>query len=567
MPVETSLSSILTTRFDFGVPLEDIFPPGDVHSRLKFLFVIAYNEYRDCSSDIEDVLKYSQGSLQTRFDLKDKLILDIDYRNSIQGYPTGSYFWLLRHFLGLLPLPLLPTYTNGCWFDWVDIGEECRYVLKYFRGGSSSGRHRLDQEIADSMNMLPWQNLILLDLLVKFIRKICCPYHPNNINKESLITLGKFFCGSVLLRPYTPGNYTKNDTLLSLFLYIILRWKNLYNGADIAKDDNNNPNSFSNFNITSIYQRMPIIASLIKSSLKEAACQTETSLSSHTYCDVLNSDSANLQGSKDFVKKSDQNLYKLTFIEEEPEEVLENEDENDCYQTAIDFTLKSGTEERDVKDWSEVLQETLDTVRKVEEGYIYDDYETFNKEKYNQVGETSIGTVLNKISKQGWTYISSKSTPLKKSSTPKTTKPEEEDSYLKFPDPCDGIDFESSTKCTTKHVYLSKSTPIKKSSTPKNKPGQELSYAKFPDPCDNIQLESSTKTVPPAKSDSRVSEKLFQDSPATFVEDNSNQNLENRGGTSKRSRYVLKRMRLSLEFLRTLSPKRSVFNKVKYQKI
>lgn len=77
--------------------------------------------------------------------------------------------------------------------------------------------------------------------------------------------------------------------------------------------------------------------------------------------------------------------YKLTFIEEESSEC--SSETNEQYKTAPDeFHFSDLLQEGEVLDWRSVMEETVKTVQKIDEAYIYDDYETFKKEEFNQVG-------------------------------------------------------------------------------------------------------------------------------------------------------------------------------------
>lgn len=79
--------------------------------------------------------------------------------------------------------------------------------------------------------------------------------------------------------------------------------------------------------------------------------------------------------------------YKLTFIEEELEESSECSSEtNEQYKTAPEFHFSDFLQEEEALDWKSVMEETEKTVQKIDEAYIYDDYETFKKEEFNQVG-------------------------------------------------------------------------------------------------------------------------------------------------------------------------------------
>lgn len=73
-----------------------------------------------------------QGSLEMRLELKHRLVYDV-YFEHLSNYLPGTYFWLIRHFIGLLPIPLLPKYANGVTFDWRYLAEKCKTFLKKYQ--------------------------------------------------------------------------------------------------------------------------------------------------------------------------------------------------------------------------------------------------------------------------------------------------------------------------------------------------------------------------------------------------------------------------------------------------
>lgn len=86
-----------------------------------------------------------QGSIKQRLDLKSKIEQCILPR--INKIP-GALLWIIRHFIGLLPLPLLASYADGRFFRWTELSETCR---KYF----SEDNPRKDYKI----------NVILMELI------------------------------------------------------------------------------------------------------------------------------------------------------------------------------------------------------------------------------------------------------------------------------------------------------------------------------------------------------------------------------------------------------------------
>lgn len=48
----------------------------------------------------------------------------------IPNYLPSTYMWLIRHFLGLLPIPLLPQFSNNILFEWNRLSDQCQDYLK-----------------------------------------------------------------------------------------------------------------------------------------------------------------------------------------------------------------------------------------------------------------------------------------------------------------------------------------------------------------------------------------------------------------------------------------------------
>lgn len=91
-----------------------------------------------------------QGSLETRLNLKQKLLKDVHYdikTEDIEEAP-GAYFWLIRHFLGLLPIPLLPSYSQEIRFDWISLSDKCKNFLQHYESQRDK-KYRLDYEFAE----------------------------------------------------------------------------------------------------------------------------------------------------------------------------------------------------------------------------------------------------------------------------------------------------------------------------------------------------------------------------------------------------------------------------------
>ncbi|KAJ8918030.1 hypothetical protein NQ315_011486 [Exocentrus adspersus] len=351
MPVKANYPSPCSKGFDFGVPLEDIFPPNDIHPRLKYLFEEAY-KLVDSHHNIEEIVRRLQGPLGTRLELKQKIVHDVHYdiKNERLDEAPGAYFWIIRHFLGLLPIPLLPTYSGDVRFEWSNLSEKCRYFLQHYESERSK-KYLLDYKIAENLSLLPFEHFLLLTILIHFVRRLSQKTrHGRQINRKSLLFLSKYYGASTCVRPYTPGYSSLEDEIGSS-----------KNRAGLNNEQENDL----------------------------ASPETEE----HS-----------------FVRT--EKLYEGT-----------------------EFTFNDDTSSNKA-EWSDIVKETKDTVKKVED-YIYDDYDTFSKEEYNQISESKLksrGSVFGKVSKIGWTYTPRKNRETQPNEDLREEQDEKESTYIKFED-------------------------------------------------------------------------------------------------------------------------------------
>lgn len=67
---------------------------------------------------------------------------------------------------------------------------------------------------------LPLTNLLFMTAFLGFVRNlIVYPIGEPNINKYAALTLAQYFCSSLFIRPYLPGN-SKNVTYFKLKKHI-----------------------------------------------------------------------------------------------------------------------------------------------------------------------------------------------------------------------------------------------------------------------------------------------------------------------------------------------------------
>ncbi|XP_066138534.1 uncharacterized protein [Euwallacea fornicatus] len=450
--------------FDFGVPLEDVSPAEDMHMRLKHLFHMAYKSYIKYEYSIEGLLKYNQGSLNERLELKDRLVFALDYHAATKDFSPGAYFWLLRHFLGLLPIPLLPAYTGGINFEWKSVANECK---KYFNCYNS-----YEQKRNLEYNIAQWKN----------IYQHCCGIHMHRVDLFS---------------------------------------------SGIEQQGNKLPQTHYHSHLSSNFY-------------KEVSCQTEIDLyeTSSSYSDKLDLDY--------LARKQKTEEYKLAYIEKIHRDSTdsENEDNNaSLFQTTAEFNFTDLLENEEGKNWESVIKETNNVVRKMEDSYIYDDYETFEKEDFNQIAENrSFSSLFLKLSKRAIHHLpkSSPKQEVSKSNTSKKPASEGGNSYVKYPDVC----------CESCNKTMSAT----------NVHDSNLDFGK-------LNVNDCIKRPGVSFSADR---QLFHNGTSVDILDDPNSSKEklHKNGEKKNKtwRCIINMLAISFEFLKTLTPKHSSFKRIKTMK-
>ncbi|GJQ76512.1 hypothetical protein Trydic_g2217 [Trypoxylus dichotomus] len=214
----------IRTRLPFGVPLDDIFPSNDIHPYLKTIFSKAYHDITLNKYSVEEVISKLQGTIAERLLLKE---VTVSCKPMPSGLPPGVLLWILRHFIGLLPLPLLPEYTNGQHFSWKRLAQFCkRSFMKYTT--IEVNNRLLICKLAEELSRLPHANLLLLTAMLNFVRALArerCGSNIRNFNRLEALYLVRYFSSSIFLRPYNPGRVSKVDRhYFPLLLYLVLKW-------------------------------------------------------------------------------------------------------------------------------------------------------------------------------------------------------------------------------------------------------------------------------------------------------------------------------------------------------
>ncbi|CAH1109189.1 unnamed protein product [Psylliodes chrysocephalus] len=205
-------------RFDFGVPLEDIFPPDDIHPRLKFIFQKALGLYEESHLSIQDILN-ERLCLQECLELKQSIIYDKQPGINLFN-PVGAYFWIIRHFLGLLPIPLIPKITSTHRYNWEELSRKCRNLLRTNKFRNRKEFNFFNYSIAKSLNNLPKEHILMLNTVVVFIREVSKEKSSENI----LQSLLRYYCDAVFIRPFTPGHRVADVDMFPLMSYLVKKW-------------------------------------------------------------------------------------------------------------------------------------------------------------------------------------------------------------------------------------------------------------------------------------------------------------------------------------------------------
>ncbi|XP_022920033.2 uncharacterized protein [Onthophagus taurus] len=210
------------SRLPFGVPINDIFPSDDIHPHLKATFIRAYQDITSSRLPILDILGKYQGTVDQRLEVKKAVS---ECRQMPNVTPPGVILWVIRHFMGLLPIPLLPSYSDEKYFNWYQLARVCKQTFLQHRIVDVNNG-LLTAKIAKDLLRLPSSNLLLFAILVQFIRLIASnKYAKKRLNHLTAYYMVRYFCSTLFLRPYTPGKLTKLDKqYFPLLLYIVLRW-------------------------------------------------------------------------------------------------------------------------------------------------------------------------------------------------------------------------------------------------------------------------------------------------------------------------------------------------------
>ncbi|KAF5270411.1 hypothetical protein FQR65_LT05599 [Abscondita terminalis] len=211
MSIETMNST--QQRLKFGIPLEEAFHTKfAIHPMLLNVFKQTYCSIINCGYPIGTVIRL-QGTLNERLALKERISSCKDLTN-VRCQP-GTYLWVIRHYLGLLPVQILPKRIGNTKFMWWKIGRECEASLK------SRKCSEMTYQVIKELLRLPVSNFLMLMSVVSFLRELSVlPKGEPTVNKKSVYVLVKYFSASIFTRPFRPSD----TRYYSLLLYLIIKW-------------------------------------------------------------------------------------------------------------------------------------------------------------------------------------------------------------------------------------------------------------------------------------------------------------------------------------------------------
>ncbi|KAL3268369.1 hypothetical protein HHI36_007485 [Cryptolaemus montrouzieri] len=212
------VADLFCYKFDFGVPLDDLFPPNDLHPKIELMYSYASKSLKKEMFG-SDIVSSSSNQTEDLINLR-KMVLNSKY---LQGTPQ-SFLWLIEHFLGLLPIPLLPPYLQEKRLNWLLLSKQCKGIFQRYHE-TKRINYNLDDEIVSEMSKLPPQHSLLLDLQIRFMREIS--FFPEKLSrkKSKLIYYTKYFTASIFLRPFRSGlEQSIEKEYRYIILYMVLRW-------------------------------------------------------------------------------------------------------------------------------------------------------------------------------------------------------------------------------------------------------------------------------------------------------------------------------------------------------
>ncbi|CAH0559428.1 unnamed protein product [Brassicogethes aeneus] len=491
---EDNYSNIYCLRFEFGIPLEDLFPCDDVHFKLKTLLSECVEAKEKSELKVESILRDSPVILKECFKLKFLLENELHIQRRFQPI---TYFWIIRHFLGILPLPIFVNYEK-----WKSIASNCHQILSSLKPYDLK---KLDGNIAESLNLLSDANIMFLDLFREVFAKLC--ENRYRISRRSAYSVAKYFGPCMFVRPFRPGYVTKETKeFSSLLFYMLIRWKFIKRCCrnldllSFRREKYDVKYKIIPFNVNNNYikdgESQTIANQENNEYLKDIGCQTIESLSlndeekvntlkqkcslaslksitkrikstflsnhddidqdksededvldfqdkSYVNLDILKDDMDNIKavdvilppqkncccsyGSHYEKNKEPKVTIKKDIDDVSIKSVCETiyEDEVSCFTTVTIPDISGNINSLEVEDFGDkppsigwIKQSPAPTT----DGFMYDDYDTFKCEEYNQVDlyedvkfldplfsseiapSPKLSETLSKISKIGWTY-------------------------------------------------------------------------------------------------------------------------------------------------------------------
>ncbi|KAF5284492.1 hypothetical protein FQA39_LY17027 [Lamprigera yunnana] len=184
-----------------------------------------------------------QGTLSERLELRETFsTISTNIKCS-----SGALLWLVRHYIGLLPIQILPKRINDVKYVWSKLAKECQNALHSGCSVKPKEDVLLTHKVTSEMLRLPPSHISLIMTLLHFLRALAVlPFDEPNVDKKSLYSLVRYFSGSIFVRPFCPGADNKNELqYLPLLVYMILNWATIY--TIVFESSDYSPQLFSSY--------------------------------------------------------------------------------------------------------------------------------------------------------------------------------------------------------------------------------------------------------------------------------------------------------------------------------
>ncbi|KAK9890631.1 hypothetical protein WA026_011991 [Henosepilachna vigintioctopunctata] len=380
-----SAAKLFCCIFDFEVPLEDLFVQSELHPKITLLYSNAQECFKKNNVTAETISNEKDEKPESKLKLK-QMMLNSSY---LEGTPQ-SFLWLIEHFLGMLPIPLLPHYSNGVHLEWLYLSEQCKKLFQHYHKERRIS-YDLDYDVTREMSKLPTQHYLLLNLHMIFMREVSFFMNKNKkICRRNATYYTKYFTPSIFIRPFRPGLKQDNEKeYYYIILYMLLRWPflcEMFRYSNLSKiielpESITETHSHEDigkkiFTDDCVKQRQDNISMKNKQNYFKANC----------CCGIGSNYTCNPSRSKCSL-----HVFYQNTTSNQSENSMNNRfsalrlSDNEIIEATSDDDLEIELE-------NEKIEKNLS--QNAEESFIYDDYDTFEKEEFNQIKNRNFETTI-----------------------------------------------------------------------------------------------------------------------------------------------------------------------------